>query len=709
MAGERLTTLQALDLLTRPKSVAVIGASTDEFSMSGAPLLNLQLHGYEGEMFAVNPRRDTVNGVASYPSISELPSEVDTAVIVVSAPQVLGVLPQLEKVTRTATIITAGFGVVEGAPSRAEIREAIKQSPLRIIGPNTAGLLNLNDHYVPRAARNHVIDAVPGPIALVSQSGALGNTVFCRAQAMGMPIGLLIGTGDQMDISVWDAAEFAIRGWHASTLMVITEAPIQLAQLEQLASIARKDGARVVLLKMARSAMAQRSAMTHTGSLAGDAEVEIAAARALGVTVVRDLDELWQVAWLLDRWGAPDSPECRIGVYCSSGGLMVETADVASELGLSLPEGEAVNGRPAFANPFDPGDRPTPYDPNAPRAVSSTSAFAISLRPVTDGLVYAFPVLSESLVSRSTQGRKAEFQELSEGGRVALAMHQAGSHTEALRQSLRETGLPLMEGVRGTLEAVAAWRDTYCLEITPRFGKPKENQEPKRLTYWESRSALQSTDCRVAFPSAILVNSGRDASAAFETLDGDVVMKASCSALSHKFNAGLVRLDVRSADRAVSIFEELRAAAMDLDGYDGVVCEAKSEEGVDLIVGGRYGAEFGPLLSIGTGGWLAEEVKDSQIIFPNFDRTKIIASLKKTTAGGWLVRRGTSLDALVELVACVGQTLLSGRVIEFDLNPVRVNPANGLCLALDALVIVSEPLVKNSERNKSVSEVQQPT
>ena len=184
-----------LESLLRPAAIAVIGATEDIRTYAGAPLHNLVGHGFRGAIYPVNPRRAVVQGIPAYPTVLDVPGPIDTAVIAVPSDAVLGVLAQVVQAgARSATIVSSGFGE-EAAGPRGKVRHAeldalIRASGIRVLGPNTTGLVNLADGYVPRAAHNQLdpADVRAGGAALITQSGACGNVVFNRAQAHGVGI-----------------------------------------------------------------------------------------------------------------------------------------------------------------------------------------------------------------------------------------------------------------------------------------------------------------------------------------------------------------------------------------------------------------------------------------------------------------------------------------------------------------------------------------
>lgn len=358
----------ALDSLLRPSSVAVVGASDEPFVFSGAPLHNLRAHGFTGAIYAVNPRRTTVQGLPCHPSILDVPGDVDTVVITVPAAAAVEVLAQCEqRGVRSATVVSTGFGEEGAGPAglrnAARLRAFVEQARIRLLGPNTAGLINLLDGYVPRAAVNHLApqDLRTGPVALITQSGACSNILFNRAQAHGVGIGLMAATGDEEDITVWELVRHVLADERISVVMVVTESVGDPELIRAAARESRRLAKPIVHLRLGSSELGSAVVLTHSGSIAGDAVVAREAFRQWGIVEVDDFDQLWQTARLFEVWGAPSGSTSSTGVFAFSGGEAALVADHASRFGLELPAPP-----PAFeacvadnlayakaANPFD--------------------------------------------------------------------------------------------------------------------------------------------------------------------------------------------------------------------------------------------------------------------------------------------------------------------------------------------------------------------
>lgn len=680
---------EAFDALTNPKSVVIVGASANPNGMAGAPLHNLREQGFTGEIFIVNPGRREVAGIPSLPSVRDLPHEVDTAIVVVPAGSLPGLLPDLRQVTSTATVVAAGFGGAAGI-TRPEMRRLILQSGLRVLGPNTAGVINVNVGYCPRAARNHPGVLEGGSVALVSQSGGAGNLVFNRAQAAGLGVGLLIGTGDSLDLTIWDAARYAAARPEIDTVMLLAEGALPPGELQSLSAVAAQSGVSLVLLKHARSTVGRTAALSHTGSIVGPSDVELAAARALGYAVVSEFDELWQVAWLLRDWGPAPATPIRLGIFSTSGGVAVAAADLADEMGFELPSPSAetavalaaLDREQESANPFDAGGGVL-----AAPGKLATAVRAFANDPAFDFVLVAMAVMQPTIAEPITRGMVDGLGGLTRP--VALSLFHAGPGTEFGAGRIRQLRRPTFDGTRGGLAAVAAWR-----EATRRIGRttlvlatgPAVPSVTGPRSYWESRLVLEGLGLPV--PAARLARTEQDAARAHADLGGQIVMKASSRGAAHKFAAGLVSLDVSSPEAARREFGRLSAAASAIDGYDGIVCEVRAAEGLDLFVGGRQDPRYGPVMTVGTGGWLAEVVGDKALLLPPFDEPAVTQALGETVIGRVISRgSGRLAHGIVRFVTRLGGALMRGEFAEVDVNPLRCDLATGTCLALDALVV----------------------
>jgi acetate---CoA ligase (ADP-forming) len=689
--------MNGLETLLRPRSVAVIGASEDIRTFSGAPIHNLLRHHFPGAVYAVNPGRSEVQGLPSFPSVLDIPGTVDTVVIAVPTLAVIPVLKEcVQKGVSSATIITSGFGEEaagpEGKVRAAELEALIRSSGIRVLGPNTAGLANLNASYVPRGAHNQLDpDKVkPGAVALITQSGACGNIVYNRAQANGVGIGLSVATGDQIDIDVWELCQSAIEDPSFRVAIVVAETLGDVSRLEKVAASASAAGKLVVILKLGRSEIGRQAVMTHSGSLAGDAAVQSAALRQLGLVEVDDLDDLWRVAGLVEAWGTPDAKAGRLGVVALSGGEGALIADVCGVHGIELPPTS-----PAFADfiksNFAYAMAANPFDPSG-EIIGRPEKVKLALRAFMDQndfseVLVATPVLRGEQADRQL----GEVGDILQAPRPNLCFSywSAGELTDRQEQILRATQQPVFEGSGAAVRAMATYRRAGLRRRGVRL--PAERGAARGglqadATYFSVRRELAQTG--IAFAEAQLARSLQDAATLATGIGFPVVMKANVPSSVHKFANRLIQLDVRTAAAASAAFESLSTAAKAFHG-DGVVVEAAGKGQVEVMIGAYRDPDFGETLLFGGGGTMVEYMSDAALGIARYtDGDEAIGMVRATRAGRFLHDRAPStVGALAGYLKVVTEWFYANsQIAELDLNPLMVDLATGAITCVDARV-----------------------
>lgn len=686
----------SLETLLRPDSVAVIGASEDPFTYSGAPVANLIRSNFRGRIYPVNLTRETVQGLPAFRSILDVPDQVDTAIVAVPTGAVVPVLREcLEKGIRTATVVSSGFGEDAAGPAglerAAELSALIESSGLRVLGPNTAGLANLLDGYVPRAANNQLApDRVrAGGIALLTQSGALGNTVFNRAQVNGVAVGLTVATGGQIDIDVWELTAFALADARIRVAMLIVET-VDGPALERVALQAQDMDKVIVLLKLGRSDAGRRAVMTHSGSLAGDALVQSAALRQLGIVEVVELDDLWQVAHLFERWGPPPvDAGARLGVVALSGGEGALIADECANYAIELPETTAAF-REVIDSNFGYATAANPFDPSG-EVIGRPEKVRLALRAFVDRndfteILIASPVLRPEIAAR-------QYADLGEivadpAPRICLSYWQAGDLTHDQDELLRATGRPVFTTSRGAIRALAAYRDLgkrrggFVVHTTDH----EVGSVAPGASYFVVRNELATEG--IAFPPAALVTSADEAAAKAEQIGWPVVMKANAASSTHKFANGLIALGLASADEAAAAYLALDGAGRRF-GADGVVVEAMASGRVEVMLGAHRDPDFGDVLVFGSGGTLVEYLGDSALAIGRYLTDGDVTALVRSTGiGSFLLAEHA--DAAQHLVECIASAAAwfarNGQLSGLDLNPLLVDLASGQITCVDARV-----------------------
>jgi acyl-CoA synthetase (NDP forming) len=691
-------TRSAIDSVLRPKSVVVIGASPRGRGFTSAPLKNLKRHRFPGAVYAVNPNYDDIDGVLCRPDVASLPEAPDTAVIVVGARRAPGALAECAAAgVRSATIIAGGFAELgdDGARLEAQIRTTLATTGIRLVGPNTAGLMNVADDYVPRAGLNHPEPARRGALAIATQSGALCNTLLNRVFAYGHGLTYAVATGSQWDLDLWDFVDYYIADERTRAILTITEG---LKDAEKFLTTARRAAAAgkpIILLKPGRSELGTAAVQTHSGALAGAADVQLSLTRENGVIVVDELDELWETGQLFERWSAPVVPPARpwrLGISTYSGGDGVLAADAAELAGLHCPPPSPAT-REALAATFDLATPGNPFDytgevVDKPELIGPATR-ALLDDPSFDIFLVAAPVWSAHF-AKWILGPAVDEAAARPGQLAAVSLWSAGEVTAEAEELALSSGLPLFDGSHRAVRAMGRyasfhaeshrWADEPSPASAP--GQP-EGRVTAVLDYWASRAVLSAAG--IAFNEAELVSDPQGAAEAAERLGHPVTMKVSSNLVVHKAAAGAVRLYLNDGASVRTAAAEMLSRFPDAR----LIVEAYTPSVAMALVGGHRDPEFGPIIVTGLGGGYAEAYHDVAHVRcpagPSVARRALLA----TTFGRML---GDGSERLTQLSAAVAHAsrwfAAHPEVDSFDINPVLLG-LDGAMVAVDARVETS--------------------
>ncbi|MBW2079082.1 MAG: CoA-binding protein, partial [Deltaproteobacteria bacterium] len=351
-----------LEPLFRPKSIAIIGASDDVMKVAGLPVKFALDHKYKGKLFPVNPKRETVQGLKAYPSVKDIPEDVDAAVIVIPAAAVGKAVQECaDKGIKTAVIGVSGFAELdeEGKKRQDEIENIVKTSGIRICGPNTNGLLNVHEGIsLGYSFAQEVV--IPGRLGYVSQSGALLSATVPRFAEREVGMSYFVGAGNQADLETFDYVRYLLDDPNTDAIAVYVEGfktPLKFIDVAELALEREKP---IAILKIGRSELSARAAKGHTGSLVGSDAVFDALCKQKGIARADDFDSLIAISSVLLKCKPPRGDG--VGLISSSGGAIGLIADHAMKFDLRFPDlsshtkKEAAKIIPAYGemkNPFD--------------------------------------------------------------------------------------------------------------------------------------------------------------------------------------------------------------------------------------------------------------------------------------------------------------------------------------------------------------------
>ncbi|MBA3741963.1 acetate--CoA ligase family protein [Sporichthya sp.] len=677
--------------------MVVIGATDTPGAMTSAPVRNLVRHGYSGQISVVNPRRDEVCGFPCYAEVIALPEVPDTAVLVVGAARVPQVLRQCaEHGIRTATVIAGGFDEgaadAEGERRGTELRELLRETGLRLLGPNTAGLVNLTDSYVPRGSLNHPADLPTGRVGIVTQSGGLCNIVLNRAGANGVGVAMAVATGNQLDLDLWDLARYMLDDDGIDVIVMVVEGFKSPAKFVEVALYARAVRKPIVLHKLGSSDAGRKMVATHSGALAGAPDVQRAVMAELGVIQVDDIDQLWEVASLVTAWGPPVSAVKTLGVITLSGGDGAILADVAGPLGITLPEPTPLL-RESAAKRWPGVHVDNPFDSQAATAVTGRSEWPEQVAAFADDTAYdvvllSLPVLATPdvvpVIAPHLQGLSAPRR-----ARTAVSMWTAGAATEPASAVLRACRLPTFASSDRAIRAIATYGLCGRRASLPLPVELAQRSDPGPLVdatatrpYWTSRQELAALG--VPLNDAVLVSDHDAAVEAARVLGYPVTVKLSSTEAVHKADAGGVFLGLRSEAEVGRATESILRRGLAFGAGEGIVIEAHIDGTLPAFIGGHRDPEFGPIVLAGLGGGFVEPYADIARATCPADRRRIESALADTTFGRMLARRAATLDSFIDLVVHLSSLFAAqDDLVSFDVNPLLVR-ADGSLVAVDA-------------------------
>lgn len=692
-------TKDAITAILSPQSVVVVGASDARpGSMPAAPVSNLLDHGFGGRLYVVNPNRDRVSGVETYATLDALPEVPDTAIVVVAADRVPNVVRELGDMgVLSATIVAAGFGETG---SSGELRTnalvgAMRESGIRLLGPNTTGVINTLDSYVPRASRNHPRELTAGSLAIVGQSGALGNGVFNRALLYGVGVGYVIATGNQLDLDVWDITGHILLDDRVSAVAMLIESVVNPTKIAEIARLSRERRKPLIALRLGVSERGKDVVATHSGSLAGASSVAATVFAEEGIIEVHELDSLWEVAQLFQTWGPPASHSDRIAVISTSGGDAALAADIADNTSLVLPEPhpktvDSIRSAFSFAASSNPFDLTAEFMGRPGQIEAAVRAFTDD--PNFDALIFSSLVTVGSYTEPMYREVAAA---LSDGQprRVAVALRSGLEFNPAGLASLQKRSIPVFEGVERALYAIDSYARYFSLvdfvDDKRLANHEPEDQMPSTLqstrSYWADRKTL--VDLGVSFNAARIVESVDGAVEAAEDIGYPVVLKVSAPGSGHKFAMGGVRLLISTENDLRSASTEMingLTFATDLSAGFGLVVERQMASVAEVFVGFSRDDVFGPVAVVGMGGVWAEEYRDTASLRWPATPRRFAHSFESTRIGNALSKRLNVIPPLYELVRTVGDWFVTNDVLaSVDINPVLLSGAGELT-AIDA-------------------------
>ena len=703
-----------LSSLFTPDSIAVFGASERKNAVGEVVLRNILAAGYEGKVFAINPKHDQIQGQKGYKHLSEINQAIDLAVVATPAKTLPAIVEACgEHGIKMMLILSAGFRETgsEGRKLEDEVTRLATNYGIRLMGPNCLGLIR------PRKKLNITFgfnNALPGNIALVSQSGAICTAILDWAETNNIGFSAVVSTGIGADLDFGDYLDYLVSDPQTHSILLYIEGIKDARRfMSSLRAAARIKP--VIALKVGRHAAGAQASMSHTGALVGSDETFSAALSRSGVVRVESINQLFSAAKALASPSYRGTGD-RLIIITNGGGPGVMAADRASDVGIQLSElsdetmkklNQVLPDVWSHGNPVDViGDAP-------PERYLQTLDICLNA-PEVDG---AIVILTPQAMTEPTEVARAVLESAKKSKKPILTSWMGGERVEEARELFNRASVPTFRTLENAVDAfsfMAAYnRNQHLLLQTPsklKRGYTKPDREGARLIIEgalnEQRHILNEPESiavlkafNIPAVQVAVAKSANEALVFAQTIGFPIAMKILSANISHKSDAGGVRLNIDSAQEVRSVYRELTDKVQqkfpDVT-IEGVTIEKmyRSPNGRELMIGIIRDPVFGPVISFGSGGTAVEIIGDTALSLPPLNDRLAIDLIERTKVakmlGAFRNLPPIDMEQLVEVLIRVSNLACELPWIqEMDINPLIAD--DKMLLAVDARIRVEYP------------------
>jgi acetyltransferase len=703
-----------LTSLFTPTSIALFGASDRVDSVGGVVFKNLLTSGFKGQIYAINPKREEVQGQRAFKSLEDIGELVDLVVVATPASSIPAIVEACgEQGVRMMLILSAGFRETGSAGQRLEERvtQAAQRHGIRLMGPNCLGIIRPDKGLNATFGNNN---AAPGNLALVSQSGAICTAILDWAEQHDIGFSTVVSTGIAADLDFGDYLDYLVSDPATKAILLYIEGIKDSRRfMSSLRAAARVKP--VIALKVGRHAAGAKASMSHTGALVGSDETFSAALSRSGVLRVETIGQLFAAAKALSSAHFRGASE-RLVIITNGGGPGVMAADRAVDQGITLsslsPEtmsalNEVLPDVWSHSNPVDIiGDAP-------PERYQQ--AIDICLQdPDIDG---AIVILTPQAMTRPTEVAEAVIRSAKKSNKPVMTSWMGGGQVGEARVLFDKAHVPdfgMLENAVDAFSYVARYKQNQrlLLQTPARLSGAHEppDSEGARLiieaVLTERRDVLTEVESMAvlnAFHIPTIRNavahSANEALVIAESMGFPVALKVLSTDISHKSDAGGVRLNINSAQEVRGAYrqliDEVTRKVPDAK-ISGVTVEQmyRNSNGRELMVGIIRDPVFGPVISFGAGGTAVEIMDDAAISLPPLNRRLAVDLINRTKVskllGAFRHMPAVDLDQLIDVLLRVSNLACELPWIqEMDINPLIIDEKG--IVAVDARIVVDYP------------------
>ncbi len=693
----------ALDKIFKPKSIAVVGASSREGTIGYVMLNNLLRYNYRGKIYPINPKSESICNIKCYKNVLDVPDEIDLAIIVVARDLAKQSLEECgKKGIKGIVTITAGFKEIggEGIAKEEELMEIVRRYGLRMVGPNCYGIVNTDPEYSLNGTFSK-LNPLHGKVAFLSQSGALGEVVLDYTNRLHLGISMFISIGNKADISDIDVLKYWKDDPATDVILVYLENIENAAELIKVSrEIVKKKP--MMAVKSGRTESGARAISSHTGVLAGGDTGTNAFFDKCGIMRAMSFEELFDGAMAFANQPLPKGD--RMAVITNAGGPGILATDALESLGLKMARFEKGTIEFLRANLLPMAAVTNPIDVIAsggPDAYGAAVQAALQ-DPNVDGLIVVFvpPILVDH---KAVIGQIIDKVEKYAKGKTVFSCLMGSPSGIAGTEDLIAHNIPVYAFPDGAARGMSAmWQyrkireqsdakpvsfdvNLICAKDIVRSAK---DARKKIIMGPEAMSLLEAYGIKV--PGSVRIKNVSELDAALTKLHLPIVMKIDDPEVVHKTDRGGVIMNIDSGEKAREAFETMRDRFAGANGeIAGVMLQEMTKGGYETIIGMSRDPSVGALMMFGLGGVSVEIMKDVafKVAPPSeHEAAEMIRSVKGyRQLSGFRGAIPANIKILEETILRLSQLAGDFPEIEsFDVNPFIVKPEGEISLAVDA-------------------------
>ncbi len=703
-----------LSSLFTPKSLVLFGASDRKNSVGQVVFQNILSSGFQGQVYAVNPKHKQVQGQKAFASLMDIDKNIELAIVATPAKTVPDIVKACgEHGIKMMLIMSAGFRETGQAGRKLEdqVTQIARNYGIRLMGPNCLGIIRPEQKLNATFGYNN---ARPGNIAFVSQSGAICTAILDWAEMNGIGFSAVVSTGISADLDFGDYLDYLVSDPLTKSILLYIEGIKDSRRfMSSLRAAARIKP--VIVLKVGRHAAGAEASMSHTGALVGSDETFSAALSRSGVLRVDSITQLFSAAKALSSPRFRGKAE-QLVIITNGGGPGVMAADRAADLGIELstlsPETITALNKvlPAVwsqGNPVDIiGDAP-------PDRYKQALEICLNDKAIDGAIV----ILTPQAMTQPTEVARAIIETVNKTRKLVLTSWMGGNQVEPARQLFNDAQIPSFRTLENAVDAFSFLarynKNQRLLMQTPskrRSGHASPDREGVRLiiesalseqrhvlTELESNAVLKAFNIPVT--QIAVASSANEALIIAETIGFPIAMKILSGDISHKSDVGGVRLNIDNAHEVRSAYREIMDQVVGKypdAKISGVTIEKmyRSPNGRELMIGILHDPVFGPVISFGSGGTAVEIMQDSAIALPPLNQQLAIDLIGRTRVSRLLKefrnKPAANMDMLIDVLLRVSTLACELPWIqEMDINPLIIDEKE--IVAVDARIRVDYP------------------